>query len=547
MAAQTQPILVLMLSPKRVTAAEVQLTDGELLVSALAELSPPEGAFSGAQLTDGEALGRAVAQFMADHQVASRRIVMVLPEGSAVTQLIKLPSMPREDMVGAVRAVAERYALFAEHQISVDCAVVERVEEDGAEMANVLVAAARLSSVEQCQDCARAAGLELVSIETIPVAAARAYRERLRASDVVALAVVGEVKTDVMIFDNGILRLCYSANAGLPEETAQGEWISRTPGQHDPFAPPPQLYSELAHCFHFFQNQFPGRGVHRVVIAADHPRAEVIASHLSEQLQLPVELGRPDQALRLPAAVNGRALGAEKALSLALLHGSALLARGEEEPSLALNLLPQITSAWRLTGPFLKLAAAAVGVILLASLLWGWSLRNKIGIQERKLTSVQAQIAKLEPELEAIRAAKAAELALFSEVERQTARLAKERAVRWSQILEDIAGRLPADMWLTRLASPDSSRIALVGIATNRETIPNAIEALSDSPYLENVVLGSLSKDDSYRPGGIVIRYQINANLLRGLLPPSLAESAPAPTDAAQTPPQTSPESARLH
>jgi len=531
MAAQTQPMLVLILSPRRITAAEVQLSDGELRVSALGDLPPPEGAFSAAQLTDGDALGRAVAQFVADNQVASRRVVMVLPEGSAVTQLIKLPWMPREDMLGAVRAVAERYALFAEHQISVDCSVVERIEEDGGDMANVLVAAARLSSVEQCQECARAAGLHLVSVETIPLAAARAYRERLRASEVVALAVVGEIKTDVMIFDNGVLRLCYSANAGLPEETAQGDWISPAPEQHDPFAPPPQLYSELAHCFHFFQNQFPGRGVHTVLIAADHPRAEAMASHLSQQLQLPVQLGRPDHALRLPAAVDGRALGAGRPLSLALLHASALLAEGEEQPLLALNLLPQITSVWRLARPYLRLAAATIGVVLLASLLWGWSLRNKTGMQEKRLASVRAQITRLEPELEAIRAAKAAELALFSEVERQTARIAKERAVRWSQILEDIAGRLPADMWLTRLASPDSSRIALVGIATNRETIPNAIESLSGSPYLENVVLGSLSKDDSYRPGAVVIRYQINAKLLRGLLPPPLAvgqEQAPA-------------------
>lgn len=513
-------MLVLILSPKRVTAAELQFADGELRVSALGEVAVPEGTFADMYLASGEALGRAVAEFMAQKQVAARRVVMVLPEGSAITQLIKLPSMPEEDMLGAVRAVAERYALFAEHSIAVDCSIVERVEEDGKEMANVLVAATRLANVEQCEECARAAGLELASVETIPVAAARAYRGRLSTSQVVALAVVGEVKTDVMIFDNGVLRLCYSANAGLPEQTAQGEWISRTPEQHDPFAPPPQLYSELTHCFRFFQNQFPRSGVQRVVIAADHPRAEVIASHLSEQLQLPVELGRPDHEFRLPTEVDGRALVSGRALSLAVLHGGALAARGEEEAFLPLNLVPRITSVWRLARPYTRLAAAAIAVVVVVSLVWGWSLRNKIGRQEKRLARVRAEITRLQPQLDAIRAAKAAELALFSEVERQTARIAKERAVRWSQILVDIAERLPGDMWLTRVASPDSSKIVLIGIATNRETIPNAIKSLSSSPYLNNVVLGSLVKDDTYRPGGVVIRYQINARLLRGMLPP---------------------------
>jgi len=97
----------------------------------------------------------------------------------------------------------------------------------------------------------------------------------------------------------------------------------------------------------------------------------------------------------------------------------------------------------------------------------------------------------------------------------------------------DVAKRLPGEMWITELASPDSERINLTGIATNRETVPVAIESLSGSPYLRNVVLGSLTKDDTYAPGRTVIRYQLNAMLLRGLAP---APGAPAIAPAAQKP-----------
>jgi Tfp pilus assembly protein PilN len=156
-------------------------------------------------------------------------------------------------------------------------------------------------------------------------------------------------------------------------------------------------------------------------------------------------------------------------------------------------------------------------------------------MKERELTMRQAEIARLQPELDALRAAKATELALYSEVERQTARIARERAVHWSQILVDVSERLPRDMWLTRIASPDSSKLNLVGIATNRETIPVAIKSLGDTPYLENVRLGSLTKDDVYAPGAIVIRYQINGTLLRGMQPPPMTGMAPAaPTQQGQ-------------
>jgi len=517
MAAQSEPVLAITLSPKRMAAAELCFSDGELQFSALGDIQPPAGVFDGGQVASGETLGRVLSDFMNEKQVSAKNAVIVLPEATAITQLIKLPAMPREDMLGAVRAVAERYAVFAERAIAVDCSMIEEFEEDGNQMSNVLLAASREANVQQCQECARVAGLELLAVEAAPIAAARGYWERVSTSEVVALAVVGEVKTEVMIFDNGVLRLCYSANAGLPQETDEGTWINPVPEESDPFVPPPQLYSELTHCFRFFQNQFPRSAVQRVIVAADHPKAELIASHLAEQLQLPVELGRPTYEFHLPVQVDEDAAATSRALTLAVLRGAALAALSEREILFPINLLPESSTFWRPVRPYIRWTAAIMAVALIAALIWAWSLKNKINAREMRLSALQAEITRLEPELEALRAAQATELALRTEVERQTARIAKERAVRWSQILVDVSERLPSDMWVTRVASPDNSRLSLTGIATNRETIPHAIESLSGSPYLGGVVLGTLKKDDMYARGGTVIRYQINASLLRGL------------------------------
>ncbi|UCC67368.1 MAG: pilus assembly protein PilM [Armatimonadota bacterium] len=525
-------ILAIILSAKRVTVAQASLVDGQVRVSAVGDIEPPEGAFDGNQIANGAVLGREISALIAERQMTARNAVMFLPGPTAITQLIKLPTMPREDMLGAVRAVAERYAVFAEHSIVVDCSVVKELEEGGKEMSSVLFAAAREANIEQCQDCARAAGLELLSVEAAPAAAARAYQERIGTSDVVAVAVVGEVKTDVMIFDEGVCHLCYSANAGLPEEGEEGEWVAPRAEEGGAFVPPPQLYSELTHCFRFFQNQFPRRAVQRVILAADHPEAEATASHLAKELELPVELGRPGTDVSLPAELEGGSAALSRVLSLALIRGAALSAGRGSDALFPINLIPVSTSVWVPARPYIKLAVVVMGVVLLACSVWALSLRSKIATSERRLSSLELQIAALEPEIEALRAAEATELALRTEVERQTARIARERAVRWSQILVDIAARLPRDMWLTRVASPDSSRISLTGVSTNRETIPRAIESLSGSPYLQNVVLGSLTKDDVYARGRVVIRYQINARLLRGLLPPARSARAVAEAGA---------------
>jgi len=531
MAEKTAPFLAIILNPDHITLAEAHFVDKQLNISALGDIEAPAGAFDGTQVANGETLGRAVGEFLSQKQVSARDAVVVLPDASAITQLIKLPTMPAEDMLGAVRSVAERYAVFAEHSVNVACATVEEFEEDGNPMSNVLVAASRAANVDQCQECARAAGLELISVEAPAVTAANAYRDHLATADVVALAVVGDVKTDVMIFDKGILRLCYSASIGLPEQTDQGDWMSPPPTEADPFTPPPQLYSELTHCFRFFQNQFPRSAVQRIVLAADHPQADVIASHLAEQLQLPVDLGRLDENIKLPQGVDAEGAVTSRALTLALVKGSAVSALHESECLFSINLIPPSSTMWRPVRPYIKLGIAAVVVLLAAAILWSWSLANKISSKEKRLAANEAEVERLQPELDALRAAQATELALYSEVERQTARIARERSVRWSQILVDVSDRLPRDMWLTRLASPDSSKFMLTGLATNRETIPDAIESLGSSPYLQNVRLGSLSKDDTYAPGTVIIRHQINANLLRGIQPPPMAAlSTPTPT-----------------
>lgn len=523
MHAQSDSFLAILLSPKRVTFAEAFYIDSELHVRALGDAEPPAGAFDGQQVADGAALGRAVSEFIAQRQISARDAVIVLPEASAVTQLMKLPVMPHDDMVGAVRAVAERYAVFAEHAVSADCALVEEFEEDGNSMSNVLLSASRTANIEQCKECARVAGLELVSVEAAPVVVANAYRQQLSGSAVTALAVVGDTKTDVMIFDDGLLQLCYSANTGLPRETEDGDWMSPPPKGYDPFSPPPQLYSELTHCFRFYQNQFPRKAVQRVLVAADHPKAEGVVSHLAGQLQLPVELVPAGDSLNLPAEVDQEAATATRALSLSLIQGAALSALRPADAAFPINLVPISSAIWRPIRGSVTLAVVAAAIILIASLVYSWTVGNKVTAQEQRLSAVNAEIARLQPELDALRAAKASELALLTEVERHTARIARERAVRWSQIMVDVSERLPGDMWLTRIASPDSSKIMLTGISTNRETIPRAIESLSGSPYLENVVLGSLTKDDAYC-GGTVIRYQIKARLLRGMMPSQPAQ-----------------------
>ena len=74
MPSRSEPLLAIILSPKRVTVVEASLADGELHVSAVGDIEPPQGAFDGGQIASGETLGRVLADFMAGKQITARNI-----------------------------------------------------------------------------------------------------------------------------------------------------------------------------------------------------------------------------------------------------------------------------------------------------------------------------------------------------------------------------------------------------------------------------------------------------------------------------------------
>jgi Tfp pilus assembly protein PilN len=547
MAAAERAVLVLALGPERIGLAELWQEDGRTQIRTLGEFAPPENAFDSGLIANGAAIGEAVSGFLSRHRPGTNRTVVLLPEATAVTQLVKLPQMPRADMLGAVRSSAERYAVFAEHEISVDCTVVESLEEEGAAKVNVLLAATRQAMVDHCLALARAANLELIGIEPMPVAAIRAALPRLSDHGVTAVAIVGKVKSDIYVFQGRVPKMCYSANAGVPETMTPAEgqdWL--TPPKDaahppDPFTAPPQLYSELTHCFRYYQHQYPSEAVDKVIIAVDHSHAPEMVAQLAGQLQLPVELLRPDDTVKFPQDTDAKTVIDSRALMLAALLGAAQARFDGDRAHLPIDLSPRLTHVFRPFAPAVALGAAGIVALLAAALVWGVSLNRQIDTKKTSLAQTQSEITGLGLPY-SIALAKLQQLdALRTEVERERARLVLERAVQWSWIMRDLSDRLPGGMWLTQVNSPDADRIRIIGISKDRETIPDGLAALRQSPYLVNVVLGSMAVDDQYAGGRTVVRFELDAGLNRGLKAAQLAAVLSPPPRGSPVVPETAP------
>lgn len=130
----------------------------------------PDGALLNGAPADPAQLGGVLRQSLALAGVEGRRARIALPDEAAVSRMIKLPSMPRRDLVRAMRYEAERHVPFPINRARWSWDVFRR----GTDEIRVYLVAAWQDVVDVYAEMARAAGLEPEVLEPRAIAVARA-------------------------------------------------------------------------------------------------------------------------------------------------------------------------------------------------------------------------------------------------------------------------------------------------------------------------------------------------------------------------------------
>ena len=297
-----------------VTMRAVQLawtgTAVELVqVAALERPGRPNGKPKAAELAP------LIRHFLHEGRFRGRDVVTAVSHEDSVIRVVRLPRMPEEELGAAVKWEAERYIPFAASDCVTDHAVLGEIETDGASQVEVLLVAARRSSVEATLEAVRKAGYRSVGIEAEALAAGRALLHEKDGEDrggrlpVVLLCDIGHGHTNISVFRGDALRIHRSVAVGgaiMVERAARAAGVeassprtvfSSLSGQSRPTSSVlgsvwDELVNELNRSIDFCHTQ-EGEQAERVLLTGGALRVPGLVDYLREKVSVPVEVPNP--------------------------------------------------------------------------------------------------------------------------------------------------------------------------------------------------------------------------------------------------------------
>ncbi len=177
---------------------------GEIFLRDFVGKSPVKGT-SGSFLYSSNEIAEALKHLLDETGVKSRKAYFAMPDFVSFFTSFNLPPMKKEEVSSAVEFHSRQYIPLPISEVALDWFIEE--QEDGKEMKVSLVAVPN-EVVEQYQEIASLAGLDIVSLESEMFALVRAFTRK--DDELVAVADIGEQSTLLSIGKKGKLKTTHS-------------------------------------------------------------------------------------------------------------------------------------------------------------------------------------------------------------------------------------------------------------------------------------------------------------------------------------------------
>jgi type IV pilus assembly protein PilM len=229
-----------------------------------------------------------------------------------------------------------------------------------------------------------------------------------------------------------------------------------------------RIHADVTRSVIFYRTQQGGQQPNRLLLTGGSVALPYADHFFNEKLQIPVEFFNPFRNIALAPNIDR-----EQLASVACGYGGAVglglrLAAGE--CPIEVNLLPPYVIERReFNKKKVYFFGCAVGLALVGA-SWGYYFNQRAEVEQKLLEN------EVEPRIRALRqlenqiSRQQKNVDRYGQVRDQIKKLAEAR-VRWHQILEDLAQRLPADTWIIQL-QPAAGGVAIGGMTGGLEMAP---------------------------------------------------------------------------
>jgi type IV pilus assembly protein PilM len=531
------------------------------VVTRVGEVPLPPGAVRDGEVVDPAAVGAAIRELWRQTGLRPRDVRVGLTGPKVVVRVVDMPSMPDDELDGAIRFSASDHIPIPLDEAVLDHAVLEPAppaEPGGPPQVRVLIAAAYRSALDGLLAAVTAGGLRAVAVDLVPFAMVRALAtpaEEPPATEpedgyappsppsAEAIVSVGAALTTVVVHEAGRPRFVRTVQAGGDMLTAAiadelgidpdaAEHAKRDTSTDEDLAQRAArvvelrlagILGEIQSGLAYWMAQAE-RPLRRIVLTGGGARAGDIAGRLALLVGAPVEWGVV-QGLEAPEAAAGAGEWADHTVAAGLALGGASTAAGGWH----IDLCPPVKRSFRFTGEMARRLAVAAAVVVV--LLGGLSVRSVLALRQDRahLAAQKKTNAKMEAELADLGSLRKLKADLDAGQKRVQSALAGD--VSWTRFLDTLVRSMPDSVWLQTLsvqtgpsapaggaataasaaASAGGGSLQIAGVGLDYPAVADWLRRVAADPALTNVAVGPLSQTEL--GGRTVVNFTSTANL----------------------------------
>jgi type IV pilus assembly protein PilM len=269
---------------------------------------PPNLSQSDSKL-DMQKVANILAQLVKSSRVATKNVATALPGSAVFSTVIKMPPMSQSELAQAVKYQAEQNIPLKIEDVRIDWQVIR--ENPNTKESAVMVVSAPNQKVSRMMELFGMADLEVVYLETSPIAVARALSNP--SDPLVMIVDFGAAGTELSVVENGVVSHVRSLPAGgaamtraiaqnLGLDDAQAEQFKRKfglsqdklEGQVSKAMHPiiSNITAEIQRSIKFYSEQYGGN-IQKIVLTGGGAKMPEMISYLKSLLGIEVVYGNP--------------------------------------------------------------------------------------------------------------------------------------------------------------------------------------------------------------------------------------------------------------
>jgi type IV pilus assembly protein PilM len=533
-----------------VRAIEVNLGRSGPVVERVGQVALPYGAVVAGEVVDAPAVASALRRLWKEVGFSTKRVVVGVANARVVARVAELPDMPDEEIRSSLEFQVQDLIPIPVKDAVLDHQVLERIPSaDGVTLRLLLVAAHR-DMLRSLLAALEGGGLNPSRIDLVPFALIRALYDPddLGLGDEAddprhdlprAIVGVGAGVTNVVIHEHGLPRFvrtlptggnavaeALAADLELDLDTAEGlkrsldaRHLSGPDGERAVAVASSALspvVDEVRGTLDYFVSSPEGGPLGQVTLTGGGARLPELADRLRESLGVPVECGNPLDGIGIgrtgfPAEV----LRAEADL-LTVPLGLALSGEPVAKGVKRITLLPREVVESQAQRQQLAVALgllAGFGVLLMAlTLLRSGTVddaKSAAAQEEARTTTLQQDVASLQG---------VSDLADHVAARRTTAESTLEGDIAWTRVVQEIAGAMPNDMWMTSFTgnkdvTTGATTVTFDVTGFDQSAPGRWIKRLEQLPSLQDVWVSTSTIADDAGTGRTLVTFTSDATL----------------------------------